>query len=135
MRVQTMFGRISAGTNEKLFGPALVLLRVAFGAILTMSSQTTFLFWLGPFALVIGILFIAGLFVRPASLVMLLALIVLDVTLTPLPMLKMLIWPQLIVVSIALMGLAGGMGNALGLNGLILRNIKSPGAFIKFLFS
>jgi hypothetical protein len=130
-----MLGRIIAGTNEQLFGPALVLLRIAFGAILVMSYHTTFLFWLEPFALVIGVLFIAGLLVRPASLVVLLALIVLDIMLMPLPMLKMLIWPQLIVVSVALMGLAGGLGNAFGLNGLILRNIKNPSAVVKFLFS
>jgi len=136
-----MLGAIVSGTNEKLFGTALVLLRISFGGIVAANigsvatSHGVVVPWIMYPPLVIAALFALGLCVRPASIVLLILLAVIDVVVLPLTVVKALIWPQLFAISIALMGISGGLGNAVGLNGLILRNIKNPGAFVKFLFS
>lgn len=158
-----MFGRIAAGTNEKLFGPALVLLRISFGLILAkcaadimfidgtnygdgytlfpaemlqvLGTHLSAVDWISLILGIVSVLFIAGLLTKPASIVLFVLLAVIDVALLPISTVKALLIPELFAVSVLLMALSGGIGNALGLNGLILRNIKSPGAFLKFLFS
>ncbi|MFA5946188.1 MAG: hypothetical protein WC802_04750 [Patescibacteria group bacterium] len=163
MRVQTMFGRISAGTNEKFFGPALVLLRVAFGATLAKFSleiawahghtpmangilpldivrslavpHASTISWLVLPLLVVAVCFVLGLFTKPASILIFIILAVIDTVLLPLVTVKTIFWPELMMMSLALMGLSGGLGHAAGLNGLILRNISHPGMIVRTLFS
>jgi len=163
MRVQTMFGRISAGTNEKVFGPALVLLRVAFGVALAKFSleiawahshmpmangilpldvvkalavpHASTISWLVIPLLIVAVCFVLGLFTKPAGVLLLIILAVIDTVLLPLVTVKTIFWPELMMISVALMGLAGGLGHAGGLNGLILRNITRPGVIVRALFS
>lgn len=148
-----------SGTNEKLFGPSLVLLRISFGLMLAsfgfdlsvdvtnpnlftnaFSSVATTIVAHESGILFVPILLIAtcfvlGLFTKPASIALIVILAVIDIAMLPLATVSSLLWPQMLIVSVSLMAIAGGLGNALGLNGLILRNIKNPGAFVKFLFS
>ncbi len=136
-----MLGGIVSGTNEKLFGTALVLLRIAFGGVIASNvgsvalSQGVTAPWIMYPSLVIAALFVLGLCIRPASIGLLAMLVLVDLVVLPFATVKSLIWPQLLLVSVILMGLSGGLGNAFGLNGLILRNLKNPGKLLKFLFS
>jgi hypothetical protein len=162
MRVQTMFGRIASGTNERLFGPAFVLMRVSIGAIIfffghllwqaahgvtlpaTVASQEIvkvfmthgFLGeWVAIGFMFVGVSYVLGLLTRPSGILLIALLVFLDVALLPLATMKMVIMNELFLVGLALLGVAGGIGNAFGLNGIILRNIRSHGKAVHLLFS
>lgn len=145
MRVQSSFEKIAQSANAPLFSFCFIGLRILLGSsAFYAASQLSSLelvddkLWLDfvlPVALAIcGISFVLGILVRPmAALAMILTVIfglgILQLTETPsalLPLLGLLF----------LLGLftAGGAGHAAGLDGLLLRNIRRPGAVAKFLF-
>lgn len=162
MRVQTLFGKLSAGTNERLFGSAIFLLRLTFGVIMLLNGRFTLMAAAGktlppgalfaPFAglvggagtlasvfgvllLLIGIAYLLGIFTRPAGILLIAVIVIADIFVIPFSTVKLLFVHECFVVSIALMGIAGGLGHAGGLNGLILRHIPRPGMLVRTLFS
>lgn len=146
MRVQTVFDSLAKNTQQQVFAYCLVLVRIALGAIcLSMVSEflkvnNLFGVWLP--LVIAALLFgggalLLGLLVRPAALVLSLFTLYFSY----------LTWADLLVEQqalhvlfltglLALLGLfvAGGSGHALGLDGVVLRNIRRPGRWSKFLF-
>ncbi len=65
---------------------------------------------------------------------MILLVLIGDVLILPFEITKELWSVHAIVLAITCLALAGGLGHAAGLNGLILRNIRYPGTFARLLF-
>lgn len=144
--MQTVFDSLAKNTQQQFFAYCIVILRVVLG-ITCLSfvgefwgAKVFFVGWplLATAALLFGgVALIFGLLVRPASLV--LSIFVLCFA--------YLTWGDVLVERnashvllvlglLALHGLfaAGGSGHALGFDGIILRNIRRPGRWSKFLF-
>jgi hypothetical protein len=141
MRIQTMLGAIISGTNERMFGSSLVLLRIAFAGVLAggilplkIAEGATGQI-VSMIVGIIAVLYFLGLFTKPAGIIFVVFLAVIDIAILPFATVKSIAWTELLLLSVALMGVAGGLGNAFGFNGMILRNIKNPGKLLKFLFS
>lgn len=142
MRSQTTFENISKSMNGKVFGFFFIALRIIAG-ISILYSASSHLTWTANIQgditnmlfIGVGVALLLGLLVRPFS------------------MLGML---QTSVGAILLLGIggggsdeffvhvglffmfglfaSGGAGHAVGLDGLILRNIRQPGRLVRFLF-
>lgn len=136
MRVQTLFGRMSAEAHEGMMGSALVILRIAFGFYLFTFSESAVVFPLvdETVFMVLGIAFMVGLLTRPAGALFIVSTILVDALVVPFEEVKLLIPLHLVLISVASLGVAGGFGHAAGLNGIVLRNISRPGSLIKMLF-
>jgi hypothetical protein len=131
MRVQTFFGRIAGSTNEQFFGLALVLLRVTFGVEMFMIGYAG-----GDFPvlyMIVGICFMLGILLRPAAVAGL-ALLLVSTFMTSPEALKNTWFIYLGLMAIALLALPGGLGHSLGLNGLVMRNIRYPKTLARLLF-
>lgn len=136
MRIQTLFGRISAEAHEQFMGTALVTLRVSFGVYAFALSKTAVTF--PPvdavILMIVGIAFITGLLVRPAGVLFVLMTVLFDALIIPFEEVKALLPLHVVLIVIASLGVAGGLGHAFGFNGMVLRNISRPGRVVKFLF-
>ena len=162
MKIQTAFGRIASGTNERLLGPALVTVRIGVGAILFSFGQFLWMASHGGILpanlppapvinaivghgsasaliavafMIVGVAYTLGLLLKPAGLLLIVVLGVLDIAILPLSTVKIILPNEVFLVGMGLLGFSGGLGNAFGLNGVILRNIAHPGAVARFLFS
>ena len=161
MRIQTLFGRIAAAADEQWFGVSLVLIRVAFGLRAftfgramwlaqtagTVPAEEPF----GPmlrvlldhhalmsFAAValmtVGVLFMFGLLTRPSGALCMVMVIIADVFVLPSAVMLPMLPIHAGTLAYALLALAGGLGHAGGLNGIVLRNIRHPGGVSRALF-
>ena len=159
MRVQTTFEKIAQGTSQKVFAACFVVLRIAIGLaclyfafnILQMSAaeisaepgsalyyhefadQQFMTHVYAPVMATIGLAFLLGLLVRPISIICILGLIYFGLQSGSLH-------PErtFLMITVAVLGFAlfatGGSSHALGLDGIISRNIRRPNPITKFLF-
>lgn len=157
MRVQTTFEKIAQGASQKVFAACFVALRVAFGVACLylafnmlpvevaaepgtalydheFADQRLLTQIYAPFIAAIGLSFLLGLFVRPVSGVCILLLIFFSLRAGS-------VYPErtFLIMMVAALGFglfaSGGSSHALGLDGIISRNIRRPNVLTKFLFS
>ncbi len=153
MRVQTNFENLVAATNGQLFGWSFIGLRVFIGVVfMLMALQSGAIAWWNPdlnfsaseiawssltqiMTLILGLSLIVGLLVRPASVVMLAYMLGSLVITFNSGELSPDIWVLYIPIALVFgMYASGGAGHALGLDGVVLRNLRRPNAVTKFLF-
>jgi hypothetical protein len=134
MRVQTSFEKFAQLTHGGLFAFCLMALRILLGvAALGLATAVPLadMSWLHAVAGVVGLSFLAGLVVRPNALLGVVALVfVLATEATNLEGSVKIIGLMLLLGLFA----AGGSSHILGLDGLILRNLRRPGRVARFLF-
>lgn len=157
MRFQSTFEQVAQGMYPQMFAWCLVALRVVIGLacwyvvwqLLSISTIDTAVpvvanpmgsidvaavkSVLVPPLLLLGVVFIFGVFVRPVATIGMIAFVVALVLAGPER------WGQLIVLDVIVLFVlalfaAGGSGHALGLDGIIARNIRRPNVVTRFLF-
>jgi len=161
MRIQSLFGRIAGAADEQWFGISLVAVRIAFGLysfvfgramwqalqVGSVPAEEPF----GPmlrvlldhhsvmsFAAValmtVGVLLMLGLLTRPAGALCIIMVVIGDAFVLPSAIMQSMLAVHAGVIAFSLLMLSGGLGHAVGLNGIVLRNIRHPGAFARALF-
>ncbi len=159
MRFQSTFEKITQGTSQQLFAFCFVALRVAVGvACLYVATQlagagaattglepgtTSYDMQLADFQAIktlfipaivsIGFCFILGVLVRPIALLAIVFVLINATTSGSINPEGVIISHGLLVLVLSLFAV-GGSGHALGLDGIISRNIRRPNALTKFLF-
>lgn len=161
MRVQTLFGRTLSAAHEPLLGAGFVLLRIAFALeclrfgktllkihgssplaatepwfalMKLLTEHESLLLPLGILLVISGVMFLLGLFTRPAAVLVFGVLLTIDIFVLGTSGVRPYIPLEAGVVAFILLAITGGMGHAAGLNGLILRNIRHPQMVARALF-
>jgi hypothetical protein len=161
MRIQTLFGRIAGAANEQWFGISLIIVRIFFGIHAFLFGRVMFHAYktgiigpeepFGPMLhalldhqsimagaavclMITGICFAFGVLTRPAAVLSLLMVGVGDILILPPNVAVPMLSTHAGVVAFSLLALSGGLGHAVGLNGIILRNIRRPGGIANAFF-
>ena len=155
---------MASATNEKMFGGALLVLRLALGwqflasGFGKLTSDWTAEMYLsasaGPFAewfqslagnglvdglnawgqLLIGLALLTGLLVRPASIAGFLMMVLYYLAGFVDNTAHGLIEDHIIYALVFALFASGGAGHIFGLNSIVLSNIRRPSAVLRFLF-
>ncbi len=164
MRTQSILGKISEATHEQSFGVAYLVLRFAVGGMFLATgwskitsgwSASSYLAVAnGPFAewfrslagngvidmlnawglFFLGVALIVGLLTRPAAMLGILLMTLYYLAHFVDNTARGYIDQHVIYAAILALFAAGGAGHALGLNAIVLGNIRKPNAVVKFLF-
>lgn len=160
MRVQSTFEKITQGTSQNLFAIFFVALRILLGVaavylavqlahqsgpdvstgvagsppyLMQLSDLKAARMLVEPLLVGMGCLFILGLLVRPVAVVAIIFLILNAFTSGSINPEGVWITNGVIALGLALFAV-GGSGHALGLDGIISRNIRRPNLLTKILF-
>lgn len=164
MRTQSTLGKISEVTNARSFGAAYIALRLALGGLFLMTgwakigtewSATSYLAASsGPFAewfrslagnaivdvsnawglFFLGVALILGLFVRPAALLGMTLMVLYYFAAFTTNTAHGYIDEHIIYFCVLGLFAAGGAGHALGLNAVVLGNLRKPHAIVRWIF-
>lgn len=145
MRVQSSFEKIAQNANAPLFSFCFVGLRILLGCsafyaainlpVWAPAEQPA---WLGivlPALLAVcGTSFVLGVLVRPLAVTAMIVTVVLALGVLQVTENMAALLPLLGLLFLLGLYTSGGAGHAAGLDGILLRNIRRPGALAKFLF-
>lgn len=164
MKTQSVLGKISEGAHEHAFGAAYLALRFVVGAMFFLSgwkkvtsdwSASSYLLSAdGPFSewfqslagnglvdmlnawgmLFLGIALLLGLLVRPASILGAVLMVLYYLAHFTSNTKNGFIDDHIILVMVFMVFAAGGAGHALGLNAVVLGNLRKSNAVMRFIF-
>ncbi|MFZ2681497.1 MAG: hypothetical protein WAZ14_00115 [Patescibacteria group bacterium] len=159
MRFQSTYEKISQGTSQNIFAACFVALRIAVGVACLylavnalqmpateiaadpgsalyyheLADQQALTRVAVPIGVVMGLAFLLGVLVRPISILVILGLIFFGLQ-------SGSIYPERVFLTTVICSLgfilfaAGGSSHALGLDGIISRNIRKANVLTRFLF-